>query len=808
MNKNMRNLLIASLIITCQFFFVSSVFAEKIITMTECEYTDEYIEWLNLPSNQKNKTITPPVCKTDESFYKPNLNEKNNSLGDANSEKFDLRDVNGNSYVTPGRSQGNFGNCWAFARIATLESNILVKGLQEQDFSEAHLDIATQNYLLPINRTFSDGGDQIYVSAYLFDRIGPILESEVPYSILTDVKNGTKSKNVIDGYTSKYIVNDWARYGGGETKCSTETIQSAKEYLVTNGALYASMNQNTSDRVKVNDISYFYNSSETSINHAVAVIGWDDTIPASRFSSRTGSTPSRNGGWLIKNSNSIGGTYFYISYDDKAVCQKLGGFYNIEQGSQDNAYVYDKVGIFYYSNINSEGKDQFYLANVFNKKNNGNEKLKKVTFDAYYTGQKYEILYSPSGNLNDFESKYTGTTDHIGNTTVNFNNITITNDKFAIAVKYYAAGENKENRVPAYYKNGEYLLDVEENRSFMSEDGTNWSQYGSPRLGNYYASIKAYTDNIELSTNIYNITYSYDNGVTTIGKTSDSCETDNTSCNVTLPSINAKEGYTVLGWFKNPDGTSKVGNSGEKFTLNENTTLYAVTKQNTTVYTASFFGDNGIESINQNKLSCSTTENNCEISLPTAITKKNYNFAGWYTSEDGGTKIGNNGDKYLISNDVTLYARTSENISKETTYIATFSKDNGINSISSNNESCNTAEDSCEITLPTITVNSGYIILGWYTSESGGEKAGNSGDKYKISNNITLYARATKEDQSIKNNLIIDIKSNPINYSNSEYISDNPKTGNNQIYIFLALIIILLSSTIIIYKKQYNIKNI
>ena len=63
-------------------------------------------------------------------------------------ESFDLRNVNGNNYVTPVKFQNPFGTCWGFAAISAAETGILSSGLAEEaegrdvntlDLSEKHL---------------------------------------------------------------------------------------------------------------------------------------------------------------------------------------------------------------------------------------------------------------------------------------------------------------------------------------------------------------------------------------------------------------------------------------------------------------------------------------------------------------------------------------------------------------------------------------------------------------------------------------------------------------------------------------------
>ena len=187
----------------------------------------------------------------------------------------------------------------------------------------------------------------------------------------------------------------------------------------------------------------------------------------------------------------------------------------------------------------------------------------------------------------------------------------------------------------------------------------------------------------------------------------------------------------------------------------------------------------------------------------TRPTRTGYTLKGWYTASSGGTKVGNGGDVYKPSaNGTTIYAQWEKDASAEYTltinagagtatgettitgapgttvtmlnpyppsgYTIIFNENNGYCSTSSittaysfsgwtvtsgygsvsgrtytfgNGNGTVTASyyqnGAC---LPTAT-RSGYTFKGWYTYSSGGSKAGDAGEYYYPSSNITLYAQ-------------------------------------------------------------------
>lgn len=511
------------LLLICSAFFVGiSSISAKTIEVLDCEYTDAYKKWVKMPLNERNKTTEPTKCKTNDTFFNNVGTRVNESY---TSSRFDLRDYD---YVTSVKNQENTGTCWTFATMASIESNLLINGKGNYDLSEAHLAFSSQKQsfdgLMPVNRTYDDGGNAFISSAYLFNRMGPILEKDMPFSKLLNIKNNGDVFPTRDELLSKKVsfsVGATSLLTSDQGTCTTDIISSIKKYLVNNGALFGYMYFDTGDKTlaindnlelvsnTLNGAYYYYDgktyiSSEDKIigenqtsNHGIAIVGWDDTISASKFSTK----PTRDGAFIIKNSygtimesdygNILLGEngYYYVSYDDINICTALVGFYNVIPEVNDNAYYYDTIGV----NGAVSAFQDIYLGNIFNKKSDGVEKLRSVAFFSGAVGQKYDILFSNDGDLSNSSVIKSGTTDNIGYITIDVNSINISDSKFGIAIKFY-----DEPIIYTFSKQyfGLYnSMDVEKGLSFMSVDGANWYDF-SVSYASQIAPIRAYTDNV------------------------------------------------------------------------------------------------------------------------------------------------------------------------------------------------------------------------------------------------------------------------------------------------------------------------
>ena len=348
---------------------------------------------------------------------------------------YDLRNYGD---VTSVKNQGSYGTCWTFATYASLESAILKASNTTTDFSERNLA-----YKSGFDWGYNDGGNSYISEAYLSRFSGPISESADPYSRMGTTDNVTGP--------AQYYVREMLRF---------DSQSEMKTAVMTYGALYTSMYWDSA-YYRSSDYTYHYDGSDS--NHAVTIVGWDDSK----------ATAGGTGAWLVKNSWGTGwanGGYFWLSYQDSGG-QWGESFSNaVSAGTYSKAYYYDTFGDV--SEINTPFAFNKYIAT-------STSSLKSVGFftaadNASYTVSVYDT-YS-GGTLSNLLGTVSGTQSYSGYHTVDlasavslyagndfYVRLQITNGgDYGMAIDYRCAGYNSASTALA-------------GQSYYSFNGTTWT---------------------------------------------------------------------------------------------------------------------------------------------------------------------------------------------------------------------------------------------------------------------------------------------------------------------------------------------
>ncbi len=391
-------------------------------------------------------------------------------------DKYDLRTE---GLVTPVKLQNPFGTCWGFSAVAAAESSLLGSGIAAQDgltastlnLSEKHLvyfvsqpvkDKNSPQYGegthaasgMTLQERFDGGGVPFMATASFASGIGPILESRNPILEYRG-KNGTrdgycysadddwsipekwrfKSSYVLEesymlpcpAQVSKLQDNYIYSYNAAGTKAIKDMLM--RKYAVQIGfhanSPMLSDSSNNVNYMSTNWAHYVHNAGEQA-NHAVTIVGWDDTFSRSKFLA----TPPGNGAWLVKNSwgseeeafpnkgpgwgitNSKGQHtgYFWISYYDKSITMpealkfeenKAGDTYNVDQ--------HDFMPVTGVSGATATGLVK--MANVFTAK--ASQKLEEVSCETTYPGTrvKSQIYLLPKTSKTPIDGKLVATVE-------------------------------------------------------------------------------------------------------------------------------------------------------------------------------------------------------------------------------------------------------------------------------------------------------------------------------------------------------------------------------------------------------------
>jgi C1A family cysteine protease len=247
--------------------------------------------------------------------------------------RFDWRE---RGKVTPVKDQGNCGSCYAFGALANFESAVLVAGGQAHDFSENNVKECDW-WAVNTGLGSCNGGNYHMVASFLSQK-GTVVETCDPYA----------PRDVVCKGTCPYIYTllGWSVISGDHVP-HPDVL---KSYIQCSGPLFVAMNATSGSGWPAEFSSYdgsytLYYEGPGSVDHAVLIVGWDDTL----------SHGGGQGAWIVKNSwgTDWGGTcgygtergYFTIAYGSAQIGKYASTIYDWQEHDPDGVLLYhDEAG--------------------------------------------------------------------------------------------------------------------------------------------------------------------------------------------------------------------------------------------------------------------------------------------------------------------------------------------------------------------------------------------------------------------------------------------------------------------------------
>ncbi|MBR6414372.1 MAG: SH3 domain-containing protein [Oscillospiraceae bacterium] len=331
-------------------------------------------------------------------------------------------------YLTAVRNQSPYGTCWAHATIAAVETSMVKNGVINKEtgkpattslnLSESHLAWFTRTYAYDKLGLLS--GDYVSATANNYLNTGGWPE-EACYTLMrwegpaSETNSALAYWNVSPyGLDASYAYNYDVAHITDSIWIPTANRDAVKEGIMKYGAAVVCYYHDFNlDCYNAYTAAYCLKNSPhgDNINHAVAIVGWDDNYPKSNFASAYG--PSMNGAWIVKNSWGAGWGdrgYFYLSYEDTAALNDTCYFYQIAPvDNYSNCYQYDGSSYpYHYSHLKSGSQ----VANVYTAK--ATENLTAVAINTADEAISYTLrIYKNPGSTPTSGTFLTGQTGYI-----------------------------------------------------------------------------------------------------------------------------------------------------------------------------------------------------------------------------------------------------------------------------------------------------------------------------------------------------------------------------------------------------------
>ena len=415
--------------------------------------------------------------------------------------------ANEERFVTEVKNQRNTSLCWAFSLASNLETSLLTREQKYYDLSEEQLAYFWANRVNDplgntpndkITRTQSDyhgTGNGRVASFFLSTWSGMTTEEKVPFQ-----SSAVTWPDSLAYDTSAYME---------DAIFSQYTVERTKQLLIEYNSVSAMIYM--LDNYYYPDTASYSCPQSGLVNHAVTIVGWDDTYSKENFPSASG--VNNDGAWIVKNSygkNWGKNGYFYLSYEDKSITNLVSNT-AVTTPAYPNNYFYDGAAagtVTFPGNTINYG---YYVSNIFKATagNGKDEELGEIVTAVPQDNTDFQIqVYTDLKNTSDPTSgtpAYAEPVDYTqplaGIHTIHLNTpVKIPQGTFYSVVIRIPDGSNKFYVEKTTTSTSWFTATagIDPDQSFISTSGKKW--YDAGNQYNCCFSVKAHTKTLDSST--------------------------------------------------------------------------------------------------------------------------------------------------------------------------------------------------------------------------------------------------------------------------------------------------------------------
>ena len=416
--------------------------------------------------------------------------------------------ANEERFVTEVKNQRNTSLCWAFSLASNLETSLLTREQKYYDLSEEQLAYFWANRVNDplgntpndkITRTQSDyhgTGNGRVASFFLSTWSGMTTEEKVPFQ-----SSAVTWPDSLAYDTSAYME---------DAIFSQYTVERTKQLLIEYNSVSAMIYM--LDNYYYPDTASYSCPQSGLVNHAVTIVGWDDTYSKENFPSASG--VNNDGAWIVKNSygkNWGKNGYFYLSYEDQSITNLVSNTASTSE-EYNNNYFYDGAAAGTVTFPSKTINNGYYVSNIFKATagNGKDEKLGEIVTAVPQDNTDFQIqVYTDLKNTSDPTSgtpAYAEPVDYTqplaGIHTIHLNTpVKIPQGTFYSVVIRIPDGSNKFYVEKTTTSTSWFTATagIDPDQSFISTSGKKWYDAGNHQY-NCCFSVKAHTKTLDSST--------------------------------------------------------------------------------------------------------------------------------------------------------------------------------------------------------------------------------------------------------------------------------------------------------------------